>query len=260
MPREYLRGQPTFFEKDFYSLNELHNFKALSDSFGVCPFFYCDLPKMLPDDLPKFLDIFTKHSARGFRTAPCFEEPWSKESHPFASNSSWHNPLWQVLDMYLDDDLPQGFGHEIIASNYKDLSKEFPYFYQQIFEYFPFKKIWFIKFLQNNREILPHRDTDWNFNLPTSFRSMIYDENVEPTFYLRSFGNWQEKYVDLPCTVNTFAYNNGNFLHGARYHQRPKILMVVRGYLDFEKYRVILENSAKKFSLENINNETIHCP
>lgn len=247
MHQKFCRGDPTYFEKSLYSKDELEKFNELIISYNSLPFFYCDLPKIVPNDLIKFIEIFNTYSASGVRTAPCFEEPWLEHDHPQGQNSSWHQPLWKVLDIHVDSDLPKGFGHEIIFSNYKDLRKEFPEFYQQIFDLFPFKKIWFIKFLQNNREILPHRDTDWNFNLPTSFRSMIYDDNDKPTFYLKLLNDDQKKYVDLPSTLNTFAYNNGNFLHGAEYHGKSKILMVVRGYLDFNKYRSLLEKSLIKY-------------
>lgn len=242
-----MRGVPTYFEKKFYTSNELDKFDELSSYYYQYPFFYCDLPQILPEDLEKFIQIFNANSANGLRTAPCFEEPWENKKHPLGLKSSWHDPLWKVLDIYLDPDLPSGFGHEIIASNYKNLELDFPKFYQQIFDLLPFKKIWFVKFLQNNKEILPHRDTDWNFNLPTSFRSMIYDENLRPTFYLKSLDDDEEKYVDLPTHVNTFAYNNGSYLHGAKYHKKTKILMVVRGYLDFAKYKHLLEKSIDKF-------------
>lgn len=242
----FRRGEPNYLEKLLYTSKELSNFNELVYYHGHLPFFYCSLPKILPEDLPKFVEIFNRNSAIGVRTAPCFEEPWSESDHPAGNNSSWHNPLWKVLDIYIDPELPSGFGQETISSNYIDLTREFPKFYQKIFDLLPFKKIWFIKFLQNNREILPHRDTDWNFNLPTSFRSLIYDENKEPTFYLRPIDDNKENFVDLPKDLNTFAYNNGNFLHGAKYHGKSKILMVVRGYLNFEKYRLILEKSLDK--------------
>jgi hypothetical protein len=235
--------EPYHPEKKFYSEFELENFNNLSNIYNNLPFFYCDFPIIAPDDINKFVEIFNQYSAVGVRTGPCFHEPWSKNEHPLKEKSSWYDPFWQVLDMYIDPELPEGFGHEIMASNYKNLKKEFPNFYQQIFDLFPFRKIWSIKFLKNNREILPHRDTDWNFNLPTSFRSMIYDENIEPTFYLKALENQSEKFINLPDGLNTFAYNNGNFLHGAKYHGKSKILMVIRGYLDFAKYRILLEKS-----------------
>lgn len=241
------RGQPTYFEKVLYTPKELQQFYELSNQYNSLPFFYCKFNKIIPDDLNKFIEIFNLHSANGIRTAPCFEEPWLESDHPSGKNSSWHRPLWQVLDIHIDPELPAGFGQEIIASNYKDIRNEFPHFYQEIFDLFPFKKVWFIKFLQNNREILPHRDTDWNFNLPTSFRSMIYDDNDKPTFYLKPLDKDIKNFVDPPKNLNTFAYNNGNFLHGAEYHGKSKILMVVRGYLDFNKYRSLLEKSLIKY-------------
>lgn len=237
----------TYLEEKFYTKNELSKFNDLSLQYNQYPFFYCDLPKIIPNDIEKFLKIFNSYSAAGIRTAPCWEEPWPKENHPLGSKSSWYDPFWKVLDIYIDSELPLGFGHELIQSNYKNLIQEFPDFYQEIFDLLPFKKIWLVKFLQNNREILPHRDTDWNFNLPTSFRSMIYDENKNPSFYLTDLEHSSKKFVDLPKHVNTFAYNNGNFLHGAEYHGKSKILMVVRGYLDFEKYKNLLEKSISKF-------------
>lgn len=222
-------------------LQDLKQMRELEHDYLDQSHIICNIPRIELDNLQEFLQIYKDSSVEALRQEPSFDEPWSKEHHPMPVNS-WNSALWNSLDLYVDTNLPKGFGQETMSSRYLDLRNQFPRFYQQVFDLYPFKQIWFVKFLLNRQSIPGHQDTDWQFNCPTSFRSIIWDTNPQPTFWIER--NGLKHYVDLPNNTNTFAYNNGTYRHGADWLGHLKIIMVVRGIPDAGRMRKIFEQSS----------------
>jgi len=213
------------------------------------PYLSISCPKIVPDDLEQFVDFYYKHAGDGLRLRPSYDEPWNKDDHPQGQSSSWHNPLWKSLEIYKNPKADDWFGTNTIDTISVDGAKLFPKLQQQIFDVMPFNELFFIRFWSNQMPIGLHKDQDWTFNIPMSFRAIIHDENTQPTFYLSKSREHVEKiYVDLPNDTNTFAFNNGStFWHGADFFGPHKILLVVSGIPDVDKLDNLLSTSLKNY-------------
>lgn len=227
-------------------------FINLEREYSDIPWMPLAIEKILPKDIEHFVDYFKKNSIPGLRQIESFDEYADKNDN----QSSWHNPYWRTLEIYRSPLAKQWFGTNTIANHNVDATKIFPELYEQVFELFPYKEIFFIRFWSNTRPVDLHRDQDWTYNLPLSCRSIIYDENSDPTFYVaKNKGNDTKlDYVILPDDTNSFAFNNGAFLHGADHKGKSKILMVVSGIPDINKYNKLLKSSVNKYNPKKVYN------
>lgn len=224
----------------------------LERQYSDIPWLPAAIPKILPDNLEQFLEFFNQNSIAGLRQLESYDEPSLNKND---LTSSYHSPYWKTLEIYRSESAAKWFGTDTIANRTVDAQHLFPKFYQQIFEYLPYKEIFFIRFWSNVRAVGLHKDQDWTYNLPLSFRSMIYDTNPEATFYVsKTKGYEQRHYVSLPNDTNTFAFNNGAFWHGADYHAHDKILMVVSGIPDVARFKNLLTESVSKYKPKKIFN------
>ena len=83
---------------------------------------------------------------------------------------------------------------------------------------------------------------------PIAVRSLIYDDNPNPTFKLRHSDSQEEKHVPYTKERNTFAFNNRKFFHGADFDQNHyKILMKSFGLVHDKKLYVkqVIESKEK---------------
>lgn len=240
------------FQDQWLSKNEHLSFINLERQYGDIPWLPLSLPKLIPDNLEHFENFFNENSINGIRKSRSFDEPYADFKD---KESSWNNPYWKTLEIYRSKRADEWLGTKTIDHKTVNIEKIFPNFYQQIFDLLPYKEIFFVRFWSNIREVGLHQDQDWNYNLPLSIRSFIVDNNTEPTFYLSSYQqNDNLYYINMPNDTNSFAFNNGRFYHGANYHNRSKILMVVSGILDIDKYSELLEKSFKLYNPSKIIN------
>jgi hypothetical protein len=221
----------------------------LERKYSDIPWVPLDIPSLVPDDLEKFVRFFQEHAIDGIRTISSFDEP---HVDPYDSSSSYNNPYWKTLEIYKSESAKDWFGTDTIKNLTIDIKELFPKFYQQIFDTLPYKEIFFIRFWSTCRTVGPHRDQDWTYNVPLSFRSVIFDTNTDSTFYLskKKTNDIQARhYVKLPSETNSFLFNNGAFYHGADYYDDHfKILMVASGIPDIEKFEKILKSSTEKYN------------
>ena len=133
---------------------------------------------------------------------------------------------------------------------------EFPKFVEQLYDVFPFKKISTFRFWQSFAPIEMHRENDDFRDFPNNFRTMVYDENPEPTFWLHpkpdaSLGWGYERLTVDPTKEsflidayretesNTFVFNNSEYCHAARkvpgYNKILMFLLVEWDWVGYEK-------------------------
>lgn len=220
------------------------------------PWVPVDVPKIEPDDWDLFWKLWNEKNSDITRGNP-------KESQYWKGLCCWLNPAI--------DHTKFNYSNTVVD----DWSGHFPKMFEQIRNCLPFYSIEKIVLWSNINEVNPHFDPDVViYPFPDSLRVMIWDTNEEPTFYV---GKWPKRdaefnpatvavktggtgygikssripedkrmYVNLPPDTNTFVFNNGAFLHGARL-AKPKIIMAIKGRIDVYKWLKALESSYNKY-------------
>lgn len=104
------------------------------------------------------------------------------------------------------------------------------------------------------RMVRPHRDEGPWFDLPCSFRVVLYDSNPAPTLFLqedmpgaKSHPAWRK--LQYSPESNVFAWNNLRTKHGSTHNpENTKVLMILgQGYFNLDKYEALVERSIERF-------------
>lgn len=197
-----------------------------------------DLPRFEPDSWEDFWKIWNEDAARYIRLKP--------DSQGNNSAPGWNGLVWDFFRPEVKDSLT------MFITTVKDYSPLFPRWRASMESSFPFK-INRILFLNNDREITPHRDgmvlTD-HLTYASAVRILLVDENPKPTFWFSKEKSKESRrfYMDLPPETNTFVYNNPRIYHSADYHGHRKILMMlILDHIDEQKWFELLLRSSKRW-------------
>lgn len=133
---------------------------------------------------------------------------------------------------------------------------EFPEFVDQLMDLFPFKKIHMFRFWESNKRIGLHRDDNDFRDFPNNFRTMVYDENPEPTLFSEEWlpnatvASGPRKYIPRLPETNSWAWNNLRTRHGSNFNpDYRKVLLIISGFeIDGNKYNKIMKNSVDKYA------------
>lgn len=207
-----------------------------------------DMPPIVPDDWAAFWYIWHAEKARARRVG--------------ADRNNTGPGGWVGIDLLPPDQSgkPRSFEQPYAPA----LAEACPNMMRTIREHFPIRDIKIIRLWQSIVEIKPHRE-GWfpnSFRYPSEFRAMIHDENVRPTFYLLPITDpenadsetakanakllHERQYVDAK-PGEAFVFNGETAYHGAEYDPgHSKILMIVKGPLDLDKYDDLMTRSVKK--------------
>jgi hypothetical protein len=220
------------------------------------PWLPLDIPRIEPDDWDLFWKLWHEKNDDITRGKP-------KESQYWKGLCCWLNPAI--------DHTKFNYSNTVVD----DWSMHFPKMFEQIRNCLPFYSIEKIVLWSNINEVNPHFDPDAViYPFPDSLRIMLWDTNEEGTFYMNKWPERSEEfnpppvtvrsggtgygiksnrvpeekrmYVNLPPDSNTFVFNNGAFLHGARL-AKPKIIMAIKGRPDIYKWLKALESSYNKY-------------
>ena len=151
----------------------------------------------------------------------------------------------------------------------ENFKKEFPHLWQQFYDQLPCDDILVFNLWSSVQEFTEHRDSAEMYDLPSSFRIKLYDENPEETLFV--FDNpiipyhcEEPTFLSKLETTNTHIWNNFRVKHGSVYdHRYKKVLGVVVGLLNLDKYEEVMERSINrykehclisKYSIENYIN------
>jgi hypothetical protein len=139
-----------------------------------------------------------------------------------------------------------------------DFLNEFPKFTEELHSIFPYNKILCYNFWQSIRPISFHRDEQDFRDFPSSFRSIIYDENPDPTLYVKEYLPDAEdpvpsKSIQIPRIdgAPNFVWNNLRTKHGSSYDSKfRKIILIIHASpdIDFKRYDELMERSLSKYS------------
>lgn len=139
-----------------------------------------------------------------------------------------------------------------------------PVMMDTILKHFPFTSLRLVRLWQSIVPIKPHREGSPNrFQYPSEFRTMLHDTNVRPTFYmtpvkdpasadsepakLEAKLNGVRHYVNVSLG-ESFIFNGETAYHGAEYDPgHSKILMIVKGDLDLDRYDDLMQRSVDKY-------------
>lgn len=206
-----------------------------------------------------------------------FWKLWKQEKIA-SSPQDYKSVAWDTLCIWKSPDLTEEDVQKIYPQRIVDWEKHFPKMLAEIKALMPYEKIWKITLASNTKRIPSHVDAPLNPKYqilhpwPNSVRILLYDENPKDTFYLT---RWPEKilnkgkiqnlqdmsewgileeppnadksYVRLPIHSNAFIYANGPFLHGADYHGKTKILVLIWGRPDSQKWKQKLKELKEDF-------------
>jgi hypothetical protein len=214
-----------------------------------CPL---DIPKIEPDNWNDFWEI------------------WNREKGPTFNRTRAAAPvLWNGLDL-IEIGKTQRNKYESTYS--PQLAESCVKMMASIREHMPYINIARCRLWESIEVIKPHRDKNKEARdrmpLPAQFRSMLSDTNPSPTFYLSpvlnenetpqegvvareiAFKSGKRYYIDSMLEdTNSFVFDGTKVYHGSDYDpQYSKIILVLGGRLDLEKYDDIMERSSKKYA------------
>lgn len=199
-------------------------------------FVVLDLPRFEIDDKEQFLEVWQKEHIDCGRLRTDIASPYVVDS----------TPRFKAIDII--DEHPER--PKIWASKVYNMQGFLPKFYQQLHDILPFEKIDYVKLWQSIQNIRWHRDdTWWYVNFPSQVRILIYDENKTGTLGIMPETKPSDlKFINLPYSSNSFAWNNVRCLHGSyKLKNTEKILACISGPLDLNKYEKLLERSVVKY-------------
>ena len=166
---------------------------------------------------------------------------WYKESKPVQKvhhNHNQYSALWRGFDLWVK---PGVDATEATHYNAKNLNRPdlFPSIFNNL-DKFPID-IEIVRFVSSMGPVHPHNDQELEI---LSVRSLVYDNNIKPTFYYTDGKTRQ--YQTLPKDTNTWMYWDNKQQHGTDwFFGHSKILITYFGK--------IKENIADQMFIENAN-------
>jgi hypothetical protein len=224
----------------------IESMTALGEKYREVRWLPLDIPKIEFDDFKEFEDLWAKECIDVLRIKPDVAEPWEKEKHPYGINSSWHVSQFQGLTIWRHPD-SETETLTFAEKWYKGNFRQFNRIVEQVFEYFPVHTMLSVFIWKSTMEVKPHRDKSAFWNCPTEFRTMLYDENEDPTLYVADIEHGDVNYIDLPEDTNSFCWSNGTQIHGSDYHGKNKYLLCLSCVQHSKKSDELFERSIKKY-------------
>jgi hypothetical protein len=238
-------GPPTYL-KDKLPNEYITSMQHLSQDYKNIKWIPMDIPRFEIGNRQTFLEMWDKESIEITRLRTDVAEPWNKEDHPLGENSSWNRAWFKGLTLWQHP----AFENQLLLWKNKKYAGEFKIFadiVEQVFAYYPMHTFKEIYIWESITPIGPHRDESSFWQCPTEFRSMLYDENDQPTLYVIDVENSDKRYIDLPKSSNSFCWSNGTHLHGSDFFNKRKILLCVSGIQHSVKSRDLFERSILKY-------------
>jgi hypothetical protein len=238
----------------------IERFESLGKKYLNSNYTPIDLPKITIPDFEQFKSIFEREAI----------ELNNIETQEPAEFKGMHIHMASTLDYVMHDlydikgnlsvqipDIIKGYpntglpptlmGAKYNRKIYKD--RFFNKLICQILELFPIYSIANILIVKPIDNVKPRREQTWVWNCPTEFRTVLHDENTEPTFYLRDIENNCEDYINLPNDTNTFAFSNGRKIHGIDYYSKDCYYLIVNAIWDSKKTETLLDRSIEKYGI-----------
>lgn len=240
----------------------------LVEKYQHIPFVYLDVPKIVPDDnfVERWLE--QQHVVKRQQASEAF--PYTPEEAAELKKKlgeNWQNE-WDPNEANFKGIslIPGEYDNQRWSQFVVDGKKNFPLLMQQIYDYFPIRRIKQIHCWSNQRQLGLHRDGfDQIPGVPTSLRVMLYDNNPGPTFWMQPIPLEKQgwgyekierderliKVLDLSKTPNTnsFSFNNYNFVHAADKNPTHwKILGLFTLEWEWAGFEKMIDRSVEKYN------------
>jgi len=161
--------------------------------------------------------------------------------------------LWKGVTVYVPKELESSVdptaGNGYVKFN--NLQNEFNSIFPEFNEYLkllPFNHYYRLQIWEQRKMVPPHKDggPDDAKYFPLKIRTMLLNENTEPTFYIlddkeQKFPKWNE------ASSNTFLFNNHKCQHGALLGNKRKLLLIVSGHVDVIRFNDLVTKSLEKY-------------
>jgi hypothetical protein len=227
----------------------------LERAYGKYLFIPFAIPKIVPNDMNKFVEFFFTKSQNAvkIRTDHLSQAGSGAVGRsPYKQITSSEEGVGDHSDVWSDNQVPE-------------IYNQFPELFEQIHEYMPFIERqnfkWFM--WSSNWDVPPHRDFGPQIDMPASMRIKIFDNNPYETLEMEvdpldwNTGNYHRRYrLPIPEDTNSFAWNNLRQKHRSEYIKgHRKILMIIspkelRRCLtgsNLNKYVDLLDRSVDKY-------------
>jgi hypothetical protein len=180
-----------------------------------------DVPKIVPNDMEKFVYFYDQHAKFALKMKDDIAEDLLKDDRPEGQTP------------YRSIDSCESTQTMIWAKNYvPEIFTEFPELFDQIHDYFPFLDRGFMWTMWSSaKDIIPHRDMRSMLDMPIRLRIKLYDNNPTETLGLHLapvdkpiIGPWT---IDVPDDTNSFAWNNLRTRHESKFTYRHKKILLI---------------------------------
>jgi hypothetical protein len=235
--------------KDTFPFDYLVQLRRLGFKYRPLRYLPLDIPKF-EIDKKEFLDWWDQEAIDVVRIAPDQVEPWSKDEHPKGTSSSWYKSTYKALDIYNDDTYVNKNDPGIPWANKFKSHPMFDRIIEQIRDTLPFEYIQKIYIWESTIDVVPHKDSDYFWDVPLQFRIMLNDDNdpmTEPTLYVADVDHKDINYIKLPEDTNAFVWSNGSQIHGSDHHGKRKHLICINHTIDIKKYEELMDRSIEKY-------------
>ena len=212
-------------------------------------YFVPPVPPLMPDNMTLFWDMWNTHKK------PLIKTKSDGITDDLIKNQSQSSP-WEGMVVYARD--VDSYQKQTAWSQTPILT---PSLWNPFIEELHLRLPWFkteVIMLWSSTTTIPyHNDTFPLYPGPVAVRSVIYDENPNPTFRVQHDESEQEQFVPYNVDRNIFAFNNVGFKHGATYEEgKTKILMRALGTLVYPNLllKQIEETKEKGFPIWEVEN------
>jgi hypothetical protein len=243
---EYVTPGPHKHLVDVLPKEYIQRMQELSNDYKNIKWLPLDIPKIELDNQQEFFEIWNSQSVDIVRQRTDVAEPWSKEDHPLGTESSWNKAQFKGLTLWRHPMVPSTL-NPFSSKKYDGEIKQFDGIVEQVFEYYPMHTVVEIFLWESIIPIGPHRDESSYWQCPTEFRTMLYDENDQPTLYVVDVEHGDKHYIDLPESTNSFCWSNGKQIHGSDFFNKRKVILCVSGIQHSTKSRDLFERSVSKY-------------
>lgn len=223
----------------------IEEMQVISEKYKAIKWLPLDVPKIDIGDPKEFLEIYNMYRHPIMRVAADVAEPWTKEEHPHKQDSTYYKESFNGCYLYSNKNID--WPHAWNLGPYVGDLPVFKRIVEQVHDYFPYYPLVRVHIWESVCYCPPHRDNSAFWKCPTEFRTMLYDENDKPTFYVAEDGSDEPIFIDLPDDTNSFCWSNGRMVHGSDYHGKRKLLLVVAGIQHTQKSVELFDRSIAKY-------------
>jgi hypothetical protein len=243
-----------YIEKDFFTKRRLEQLAVWPDLRSIEELGkYCYIPLDIPKiESPQLVKWFFEECKPTYRLQPDIASPSKGGTNfdtidilPTGESVDKHTDAWSLN----------------LRNDFLDL---FPDVFDQIMEYFPFKKLTRLRMWSSNKKVTYHRDHTIFVDYPSSFRIMLFDENpiqtlkIYPSLPGESIESNHKFILPRFENTNSFVWNNLRVKHGSNFDPiYRKILFILDRYeLDIDRYKQLIKQSLDKYqnhSLVDVN-------